>query len=433
MNQISIFIVEDEAIAAASLALDLERNGYKVAGIADMGIQALKKIENTKPDLILMDIAIKGDMDGITVSEKILDKYNIPVVYITSFSDKATLKRARPTQPQAYIVKPYNIVDLKAAIDSVLKLVNPIETTLNKVSRKLKKGTNKFKTAVHKNLKLPSLSSFDRSLKQKKYAKRLPPLSPEDTKIVEALHTEGIYLTSLAELQLPHTKRFLRDLKNLQPQLYTFYNRQGWRAGIPALRKFSHLEIMLWGLAERLLDIIENYIGLPLLFHGVDLRRDVADAPITDARQWHLDIDDERMVKIIIYLNHVGIGKGPFEYIPRSQTARVRDSLNYTTGFVDDEAMSKVIAPQHWKTCTGKAGSVAIVDPCNIFHRAKPAKRNRYSITFGYTSRIPKIALSEFKLSSEEWKRLTPSLSKRQIACLRRDRSFTLTKLDFIH
>jgi hypothetical protein len=89
--------------------------------------------------------------------------------------------------------------------------------------------------------------------------------------------------------------------------------------------------------------------------------------------------------------------------------------------------MSEIISSEKWKTCTAKAGSVVIMDPCNIFHRAKPAQHNRYSITFGYTSRMPKLALSEFKLSTEEWNRLTPNLSKRQIACLQRDRSFTLT------
>jgi CheY-like chemotaxis protein len=427
MKQTSIFIVEDEAIAAAILALKLQRVGYQVAGIAASGIQALQKIPNLKPDLILMDIVLKGNIDGITVSEKIRADYNIPIVYLTSFSDKLTLKRARLTQPKGYVLKPYNIVDLKATIDGVFKRVDPIEDTLQKIYRKVKTGTNKLKTIAHQNLNLPSISNYERSLKREKYAKRLPLLSTTDTKIVQTLDCEGVYLTSLAQLQLPHTKRLVRDLKNLQPQLYTFQNQQGWRAGIPALRKFAHLEIMFWGLGERLLNIIENYIGLPLLFHGVDLRRDIGDAPITDARQWHLDIDDERMVKIIVYLNDVGDRRGPFEYISRSLTTQIRDSLNYTTGFISETAMSETISSENWKTCTAKAGSVVIIDPCNIFHRAKPAQRDRYSITFGYTSRMPKIALSEFKLSTEEWNRLTPNLSKRQIACLQRDRSFTLT------
>ena len=193
---------------------------------------------------------------------------------------------------------------------------------------------------------------------------------------------------------------------------------KNWRVGIPSLRKFSHAEILFWGLGERLLDIVENYIGLPLLFHGVDLRRDIADAPLTDARQWHLDIDDDRMIKIIIYLNNVGKAGGPFEYIPRFLTQKIVNSLAYTSGFVSDEAIAKIVSPQQWKTCAAKAGNIVISDPCNVFHRAKPAKRNRYSITFGYTSRIPRISLSE-KFTAKEWQRITPNLSQRQIACLR--------------
>jgi hypothetical protein len=94
--------------------------------------------------------------------------------------------------------------------------------------------------------------------------------------------------------------------------------------------------------------------------------------------------------------------------------------LNYTSGFLDDDAIAKIIPPENWKTCAAKTSSIVITDPCNIFHRAKPAQRNRYSITFGYTSRIPKVFLSEFQLSPEEWDRITPQLSKRQISCLRK-------------
>ncbi len=125
------------------------------------------------------------------------------------------------------------------------------------------------------------------------------------------------------------------------------------------------------------------------------------------------------MIKIIIYLNNVGKAGGPFEYIPRFLTQKIVNSLRYTSGFVSDEAIAKIVSPQQWKTCVAKAGNIVITDPCNVFHRAKPAKRNRYSITFGYTSRIPKITLSEFKLTPEEWQCITPNLSQRQIACLR--------------
>ena len=419
MKSINILIVEDEQVAAETLALNLKRYDYKVLGIVNSGIQAIEKVAETQPDLILMDIVLKGTMDGIVTSKKIQTTYNIPIIYLSSCSERDTLKRARETKPKGYLVKPYKAEDLKATIEAALQQNNTLKSNLKRISRKAKLATFKVKQIAHQNLNLPSLSDRDRSIKRATYRDRLPQLSPDDADIVSNLKTEGVYITSLPELGLPHTKRLIKELIFLHPHLYTISNLKNWREGIPGLRKFLHTEILLWGLGERLLDIVENYIGLPLLFHGVDLRRDAADAPLTDARHWHRDIDDERMVKVIIYLNNVGKTGGPYEYVPRSFTKHLNDALNYKSGFVSDEAISGIVSPQQWQTCAAKAGSIIITDPCNVFHRAKPAKRNRYSMTFGYTSRIPKVFLSEFQLSPVEWNRLIPQLSKRQIACLR--------------
>jgi DNA-binding NarL/FixJ family response regulator len=420
MKPIHILIVEDELILAKNLAGKLKKCGYEVVGIVDSGIKAIKKASETKPDLILMDIVLKGDMNGIATSQKIQADRQIPIIYLSSYSDRSILKQARETNPKGYILKPYNFADLKATINSVLHHHQPIESNLKQISRKAKLATYKIKQIAHQNLNLPSISDRDRQLKRENYQHRLSQLSDEDAQIVSSLWQEGVYVTSLAELRLPHTKRLLKEMMVLHPHLYTLSNLNNWREGIPGLRKFLHTEILLWGLGERLLDIVENYIGLPLLFHGVDLRRDAADAPLTDARHWHRDIDDERMVKVIIYLNNVGVTGGPYEYIPRSYTEDLNTALDYKSGFISDEAIAKIVPPQNWQTCAAKAGSVIITDPCNVFHRAKPARRNRYSITFGYTSRIPKVFLSEFQLSPVEWNRITPQLSKRQIACLRR-------------
>ena len=420
MKPIEILIVEDELIAAETLALDLKRYDYKVVGIVDSGIKAIAKVAETRPDLILMDIVLKGKLDGIATSEKIQADYKIPIIYLSSCSDRISLKRARETKPKGYLIKPYNPEDLKATIESALQNHDPIKSNVKRIRHKAKLATYKIKQIAHQNFSLPSLSSRDRQLQREKYRDRLPQLSREDSQIVSTLEREGTYVTSFPELRLPHTKRFLKEMIILHPHLYTLSHLKNWRAGIPSGRKFLYTEILLWGLGERLLNIVESYISLPLLFHGVDLRRDAADAPITDARHWHLDIDDERMIKVIVYLNNVGKTGGPFEYIPRSWTKHIVSSLNYKSGFVTNDAIAEIVSPQHWKTCAAKAGSIIITDPCNVFHRAKPAKRNRYSITFGYTSRIPKVFLSEFQLSPAEWKRVAPNLSKRQIACLQR-------------
>ena len=351
-------------------------------------------------------------------SEKIQAEYKIPIIYLTSLSDRATLKRARNTQPKGYILKPYKLEDLKAIIDSIWQHQEPIKIYWKRLHRKAKIASYKVKKIAHQTLGLPSLSDRNRQLEREKYHQYLPKLSTEDANIVSTLRQEGVYLTSLPEFKLPHTKRFLKEMIMLHPHLYTLSNLKNWQVGIPSLRKFFYTEILFWGLGERLLDIIENYIGLPLLFHGVDLRRDIADGTITGVRKWHLDIDDERMVKVIVYLNNVGNSGGPYEYIPRSWTTHITKSLGYTSGFVRDDAIAAIVSPDKWKTCAAKAGTIIITDPCNTFHRAKPAKRNRYSITFGYTSRFPKVSLSQIKLSAEEWQRLTPGLSKRQISCL---------------
>ncbi|MEM6613326.1 MAG: response regulator [Cyanobacteria bacterium P01_C01_bin.72] len=415
---INILIVEDELILAKNLARKLKRYGYQVVGIADSGVKAIQQVAAIKPDLILMDIVLKGSMDGIDTSKKIQSADDIPIIYLSSYKDRDTLKRARATKPKGYLVKPYKIEDLKATIDSALVHCDRLEFNLNNLGRKAKLATFKAKQFAYQNLKLPSISDRNCQTKRAKYCDRLPKLSSEDAKIVSTLQQEGVYITSLPELKLPHTKRLLKDMILLHPHLYTLSNQKYWREGIPGSRKFLHTEILLWGLGERLLNIVENYIGLPLLFHGVDLRRDAADAPIADARQWHLDIDDERMVKVIIYLNNVGKTGGPYEYIPRSFTQDLTDTLNYKSGFVCDEAILAVVPPEQWQTCRAKAGTIVITDPCNVFHRAKPAQRNRYSLTFGYTSRTPKLFLSEFQLSPSEWNRFTPQLSQRQLACL---------------
>ena len=420
MNTIKILIVEDEPLAAEALTLDLKRYGYEVVGKVDSGLAAIAKVAATRPDLILMDIMLQGEIDGIATGEKILAGYQIPLIYLTSCSDRTILKRARETKPKGYLIKPYNPEDLKATIEDALQNIDPVQSHWKRIHRKAKLATYKIKQIAHQNLSLPSFSDRDRQWQREKYRDFLPSLSPEDARIVSTLNSEGVYMTSLSELQLPHTKRLIKEIIVLHPHLYTLSHLKNWRAGIPSGRKFFYTEILLWGLGERLLDIIENYIGLPLRFHGVDLRRDAADAPITDARHWHLDIDDERMIKVIVYLNNVGKTGGPFEYISCSSTQKIVSSLGYKSGFVKEEAIAKIAPPHTWKTCAAKAGSIIISDPCNIFHRAKPAKRNRYSITFGYTSRIPKISLSQFQLSPQEWQRITPHLSKRQIACLHR-------------
>ena len=117
----SIFIVEDEIITARSIAKNIKKFGYKLAGIATSSSQAIKDILKAKPNLILMDILLeKDDIDGIITAQKIQSQLNVPVIYLTAYSDRQTLDRAKITTPFGYILKPYSKKDLQISIELAL-------------------------------------------------------------------------------------------------------------------------------------------------------------------------------------------------------------------------------------------------------------------------------------------------------------------------
>jgi DNA-binding NarL/FixJ family response regulator len=115
-GQDKILIVEDDTIIAITIEGRLKEFGYKVVGRASTAQDAIKKTIDLEPDLVLMDIHLKGPVDGIEAAKTIYGIYNIPVVYLTAFSDENTLERAQKTSPFGYIVKPFNDSTLKTTI-----------------------------------------------------------------------------------------------------------------------------------------------------------------------------------------------------------------------------------------------------------------------------------------------------------------------------
>ena len=115
-----VLVVEDEAIVAYDLARRLRKAGYDVSAIASSGQQALESIEETSPDVILLDIRLQGAMDGIAVAAEVRERFKLPVVYLTAHADRATLERAKATLPFGYLVKPIGNVNLASAIEVAL-------------------------------------------------------------------------------------------------------------------------------------------------------------------------------------------------------------------------------------------------------------------------------------------------------------------------
>ena len=120
MTDERILIVEDEGIVALDLANQLERLGYKVVGTAVEGPDALDQIAGLQPDLILMDIRLAGEMDGITVADVVRTEYQIPVVFLTAHSDDETLARAKLSEPYGYLIKPFDVRELRSVIEIAL-------------------------------------------------------------------------------------------------------------------------------------------------------------------------------------------------------------------------------------------------------------------------------------------------------------------------
>jgi len=120
MTPITILIVEDEAIVAADLAGKLEGMGYTIAGVAARSEEAIELAWRLRPQLLLMDILLAGDIDGIQTAEMIRKRYDVPVIYLTSHSDRATLTRAKATGPFGYILKPFNEQVLVTQIELAL-------------------------------------------------------------------------------------------------------------------------------------------------------------------------------------------------------------------------------------------------------------------------------------------------------------------------
>jgi PAS domain S-box-containing protein/putative nucleotidyltransferase with HDIG domain len=117
MEHIRILIVEDESLVARDMENMAMGLGYEVCGIAKTGDEAVEYATRFCPDLILMDVVIGGNQDGITAAEKIWEPLRIPIIYVTAYADEATLKRAKATEPFGYILKPFDERELKIAIE----------------------------------------------------------------------------------------------------------------------------------------------------------------------------------------------------------------------------------------------------------------------------------------------------------------------------
>lgn len=120
MGKINVLVVEDESIVSKDIQNSLTKLGYNVVGVAPAGEKAIELAHTLNPDVILMDIMLKGEMNGIEAAERINAELKIPIIFLTAYADNDTLSKAKLVQPFGYIIKPFKEIDLHTSIEMAI-------------------------------------------------------------------------------------------------------------------------------------------------------------------------------------------------------------------------------------------------------------------------------------------------------------------------
>lgn len=225
----------------------------------------------------------------------------------------------------------------------------------------------------------------------------LPTPSGIDAEIVAGLRRNGIYITSLAALGLAGADEMLSTAQHLSDE-FTETARQRVRDGhdfnlVPPESVAAHPELFRLGLDDRLLDIAQAYIGLPIAYDGVHIIYTVADGRAVSTRQWHRDWEDRRMVKMIVYCSDVGPDDGPLQLLSRGDGAQT-DAQGYRYETASEADLAGQFGPDFSSdvvSCVGPAGTVVFADTAKYFHRGNPAMANdRRALFYSYFARSPR-------------------------------------------
>lgn len=272
-------------------------------------------------------------------------------------------------------------------------------------------------------LRLPPVHFFNERAHQSRvqqYAAHLQRVAVENPALVQALGEDGIYPTTMEALGNPLTAQVQKELLQLRDELAAVPLAPGANTSrLPHDRIYDFPAVTMWGLHPALLDMVEKHLRVPAWYLGADIRREVADGNATDVRQWHVDVEDRRLFKVIVYLNDVTPEGGPFEYVPRGPTLKAAKALGYRTGFIPDARLAAVLPRSEWRKATGPQWTAAVADTCNILHRASaPVSKDRYSVTYSWSSRHPGVLYPSTPMPAAARAHFERVLSARQRECL---------------
>ncbi|BAY99551.1 hypothetical protein NIES37_35340 [Tolypothrix tenuis PCC 7101] len=290
------------------------------------------------------------------------------------------------------------------------------------MSTMFQKVQNKFLRNIYNLPFLQHQAEIEYQKLVKMHIANLPLISATDQSIVETLNTEGVVITSLADLGISSSSKMFQAAENLMHEIPPMLtdNHNEFVVHATSQQIMAHPEIFIWGVEQRLINIVENYLSLPVAYHGAYFRRDIANQIEQKSRLWHIDKEDKKVLKIIVYLHDMDEDNGPFQYLPISVTESVTQLLKYHHGYIQDQTMQQIISPANYKSCLGPAGTVVFAATGSIFHRGKlPVKSDRFAIFYDYTSRKHKLSFySTSSLPQEDVALLAKNLSQQQRDCL---------------
>ena len=225
-----------------------------------------------------------------------------------------------------------------------------------------------------------------------KHKRYLPALNGFDQAIVRDIQKDGAAITSLSALY--DSKMGLSfDMKAACDILATPKNimqsPKNYFAEASLEQLSSAPQLIMWGLEERFLSIAEKYIGLPIAYRGLVLRKDFADGKSLETRQWHRDAEDVRILKIIVYINDVSDTGGPFRFLPHCFSPNEK-RIKYVDDRVSETHMEELVSADRFRKCIGLSGTVIFVDTARVWHHGCiPTGNDRLTAFYAYNSQNP--------------------------------------------
>lgn len=249
-----------------------------------------------------------------------------------------------------------------------------------------------------------------RHLAQARYSKAAAPLPVHLEEAVHRLEQQGLFVASAPEASA---------LGFLMPSADALFEElERSRAGSTTRRKASDMEDVtpayLAGLHPTLIALAEAYIGLPVLYLGIEAKVEFPDGRLGGTRNWHWDLEDVRVLKVVVYCSDVGKADGPLEYVPQKESLELRKKSGDRIGIHSEAAIEADRVE-----CLGPAGTVVFFDGAQLLHRVKPpADRLRRSLMYSYVSYKPRQIFAGARPSVNAKRQLRTLLSDAQMKCV---------------